>query len=147
LNPIKIHLAEIDPGDTHGISRQDAAVLSCDLEGQLTQLQETLYAAGDRSILIVLQGLDTAGKDGTINHVMAAFNPAGCRVESFKVPNSVELAHDFLWRVHRVTPPQGSIAIFKPPTTRMSSSPACTSSSLTGYGSVVTGTSTASRHS
>lgn len=107
-----VRLADINPDETHGVSHHDSGVLSAHLEDQLTRLQETLYAAGDRSILIVLQGLDTAGKDGTINHVMRHFNPAGCRVESFKVPNPVELAHDFLWRVHRVTPPNGVITIF-----------------------------------
>ncbi|HEX6508210.1 MAG TPA: PPK2 family polyphosphate kinase [Chloroflexota bacterium] len=108
----KVHLADFDPGDTHDISRDDATASSAHLEDQLTALQEALYASGDRSIVIVLQGIDTAGKDGTIKHVMAAFNPAGCRVESFKVPTPVELAHDFLWRVHRVTPANGAISIF-----------------------------------
>jgi PPK2 family polyphosphate:nucleotide phosphotransferase len=70
------------------------------------------YAAGAGGILIVLQGLDTAGKDGTIKHVMASFNPIGCRVESFKIPTPIEQAHDFLWRVHLVTPPRGMISIF-----------------------------------
>lgn len=107
-----VHLTEIDPGDTHGVSRQDANERLDGQEAELSHLQEVLYASGAKSILIVLQGLDTAGKDGTITHVMGAFNPAGCRVESFKVPNQFELAHDFLWRVHRVTPPRGSIAIF-----------------------------------
>lgn len=108
----RVQLANIDSGDTHGVSRQEANAALDGQEAQLTHLQETLYASGANSVLIVLQGLDTAGKDGTITHVMGAFNPAGCRVESFKVPNPVELAHDFLWRVHRVTPSLGSIAIF-----------------------------------
>jgi PPK2 family polyphosphate:nucleotide phosphotransferase len=108
----KVRLSDIDPGDTHGIARDRAAKLSSPLEDQLTRLQETLYAAGENSILIVLQGLDTAGKDGTIKHVMAHFNPSGCRVESFKSPTPVELAHDFLWRIHSVTPPKDSIAVF-----------------------------------
>ncbi|HEX6509352.1 MAG TPA: hypothetical protein VF221_17120 [Chloroflexota bacterium] len=77
----KVHLADIDPGDTHGILRDDATASSAHLEDQLTALQEALYASGDRSIVIVLQGIDTAGKDGTIKHVVAAFNPAGCRLE------------------------------------------------------------------
>jgi PPK2 family polyphosphate:nucleotide phosphotransferase len=75
-------------------------------------VQDSLYASGENSILIVLQGIDTAGKDGTINHVMAHFKPATCRVESFKVPNSDEMARDFLWRAHRVTPRKGCITIF-----------------------------------
>jgi len=79
---------------------------------ELNRLQELLYAAGTHSLLLVLQGMDTSGKDGTIRGVMNYVNPQGCRVESFKVPNSEELAHDFLWRVHRVTPAKGMIAVF-----------------------------------
>ncbi len=107
-----VALRQIDPGDTSGISHHDAQERVALLEEQLTSMQETLYAAGQQSILIILQGLDTAGKDGTIEHVMAAFNPSGCRVETFKVPTPIEAAHDFLWRAHRVTPPRGSISIF-----------------------------------
>jgi PPK2 family polyphosphate:nucleotide phosphotransferase len=108
----EVKLADIDPDDTHGVSHQEGQELSTHMEDRLGRLQRALYAAGQSSILIVLQGLDTAGKDGTINHVMTHFNPAGCRVESFKAPNPVEAAHDFLWRVHRVTPPKGVITIF-----------------------------------
>jgi PPK2 family polyphosphate:nucleotide phosphotransferase len=107
-----VDLRAIDPSDTHGIKRADADERTSLAQAALTSLQETHFAAGQNGILIVLQGLDTAGKDGTIRHVMAAFNPASCRVESFKVPTAEESAHDFLWRVHRVTPPLGSIAIF-----------------------------------
>src|SRR6185437_13182252 len=92
----KIHLSDINPADTGGLKRADAAKDTVQLNEQLTDLQEMLYAAGDGSVLIVLQGLDTAGKDGTITHVMGAFNPIGCRVESFKIPTPTELAHDFL---------------------------------------------------
>ncbi len=108
----RISLREIDPGDTGGVARSDADARVLQLNEQLTALQEMQFAAADTSILIVLQSLDTAGKDGTIQHVMAAFNPAGCRVEPFKVPTPEEAAHDFLWRVHRVTPPLGMISIF-----------------------------------
>jgi PPK2 family polyphosphate:nucleotide phosphotransferase len=107
-----LKLGELDPGDTHGVQREDAEGQTASVCEKLTALQEIHYAAGQNGILLVLQGLDTAGKDGTIRHVMAAFNPASCRVESFKVPTLDERAHDFLWRIHRVTPPLGSIAIF-----------------------------------
>ncbi|HZS90100.1 MAG TPA: PPK2 family polyphosphate kinase [Chloroflexota bacterium] len=108
----KVHLGDIDPGDTRGVERADAEARLSALNAELTDLQEVHYAAGHNAILIVLQGLDTAGKDGTIKHVMAQFNPAGCRVETFKVPTPEEQAHDFLWRCHRVTPAQGTITIF-----------------------------------
>ena len=79
---------------------------------QLGELQELLFAARRHAVLIVLQGMDTSGKDGTIKHVMSHVNPLGCRVEAFKVPSEEELAHDFLWRVHRVTPARGMMTIF-----------------------------------
>lgn len=79
---------------------------------KLAELQELLYATKKRGVLIVLQGRDASGKDGTIRHVMNAFNPQGCRVASFKVPTSLELSHDFLWRVHAQTPGRGEIVIF-----------------------------------
>jgi PPK2 family polyphosphate:nucleotide phosphotransferase len=108
----RIRLRDLDPGATHGLSRQEAESQFATLNTQLTALQELQFAAGQNSILIILQGLDTAGKDGTIRQVMAQFNPAGCRVESFKAPTPYEAAHDFLWRAHRATPPRGMIAIF-----------------------------------
>ncbi len=79
---------------------------------KLAQLQYQLYAEKKQSLLIVLQALDAAGKDGTINHVMSAMNPQGCRSQSFKVPTSHEAAHDFLWRVHCVAPANGEVVIF-----------------------------------
>lgn len=108
----KMRLRDYNPGDTAGVSREEAEMRLADLNSQLGELQEMLYAAQKNSVLIILQGLDTAGKDGTIRHVMAQFNPAACRVESFKVPTPIELAHDFLWRAHLVTPPRGVISIF-----------------------------------
>jgi PPK2 family polyphosphate:nucleotide phosphotransferase len=108
----KVRLTAHDPADTRGVSHEDAEKQLQALNRQLTALQEMHYAAAHNSILIVLQGLDTAGKDGTIRHVMAQFNPEGCRVESFKMPTPIESAHDFLWRVHLVTPPLGMITIF-----------------------------------
>lgn len=79
---------------------------------RLTELQEVLYAQGRHTMLIVLQAMDTAGKDGTIEHVMGGFNPLGCRVTSFKAPTAIELAHDFLWRIHKAVPGKGEIGIF-----------------------------------
>src|SRR5258708_8284699 len=78
----------------------------------LDDLFYRLYAENRRALLIVLQGMDTAGKDGTIRHVMSGVSPQTCKVVSFKQPNSEELEHDFLWRIHRATPPHGQIGIF-----------------------------------
>ena len=74
---------------------------------RLTELQDRLWAEAKRSVLIVLQGIDAAGKDGTIQKVMEAFNPQGCTVSAFKVPSTEELAHDYLWRIHKRVPGQG----------------------------------------
>jgi len=79
---------------------------------RLALLQNHLWGEQRRSVLLVLQGLDAAGKDGTIGHVFSGVNPQGCRVVSFKVPNDVEAGHDFLWRVHRACPRAGEIGIF-----------------------------------
>ncbi len=79
---------------------------------KMAELQYKLYAEGSQSLLIVLQALDAAGKDGVVNHVMTALNPQGCRVCGFKKPSSEELAHDFLWRVHRQVPKQGEMVVF-----------------------------------
>lgn len=78
----------------------------------ITKLQGTLYADGRYAVLVVLQGRDAAGKDGTIRTVFGACNPQGCDVTSFKEPTPLELRHDFLWRVHRAIPPRGMIGIF-----------------------------------
>lgn len=79
---------------------------------RLHELQEAFYADSSHALLVVLQAMDTAGKDGTIEHVMGAFNPQGVEVTSFKVPTREELAHDFLWRIHRAVPRRGIIGIF-----------------------------------
>lgn len=78
----------------------------------LNELQNLLYAESKHAILIILQGMDASGKDGVIRKVFGALNPQGVRVHSFKVPTDEELSHDFLWRVHGVCPPKGSIQIF-----------------------------------
>jgi PPK2 family polyphosphate:nucleotide phosphotransferase len=105
-------LSAIDSDDHGGLTREAGAERLAALGAQLLDLQELLYAAGQHRLLIVLQGLDTSGKDGTIRAVGGFMNPAGCRVESFKVPSTLELSHDFLWRVHRVVPPRGMVGIF-----------------------------------
>ncbi|MGZ3623934.1 MAG: polyphosphate kinase 2 family protein, partial [Ktedonobacteraceae bacterium] len=83
-----------------------------ELSDELGELQELLSAAQKNSLLVVLQGMDTSGKDGTIRHVLSHVNPQGCFVHSFKAPTQEELTHDFLWRVHRVTPALGEMGIF-----------------------------------
>jgi PPK2 family polyphosphate:nucleotide phosphotransferase len=80
--------------------------------GRLTVLQERLWAEHRQRLLIVLQGMDASGKDGTIKHVMSGLHPLGCRVVGFGVPSATELAHDYLWRVHEVVPGDGEVAIF-----------------------------------
>jgi len=79
---------------------------------QLAGLQEVFYASQQKALLIVLQGMDTAGKDGTIRHIFTGVNPQGCDIAAFKVPTPLEAAHDFLWRVHDKVPPRGMIGIF-----------------------------------
>jgi PPK2 family polyphosphate:nucleotide phosphotransferase len=78
----------------------------------LNELQNLLYAESKHAVLIVLQGMDASGKDGVIRKVFGALNPQGVRVHSFKVPTEEELSHDFLWRIHNVAPPKGTIQIF-----------------------------------
>jgi PPK2 family polyphosphate:nucleotide phosphotransferase len=102
-----------DPRDTLGLPEKDEAKEQLvTLLEELSSLQERLYAEGRRSILLILQGLDASGKDGTIRHVFTGVNPQGCRVTSFKAPTPVELAHDFLWRIHAECPARGTIGIF-----------------------------------
>jgi PPK2 family polyphosphate:nucleotide phosphotransferase len=83
-----------------------------ELQVQLSALQERLYAESKQSLLIVLQAMDTGGKDSTIKHVFAPVNPQGLRISSFKSPTPKELSHDFLWRIHQKTPANGEIGIF-----------------------------------
>ncbi len=108
----KVHLDRLDPAATFGLDKETAApVLQAGLE-RLGDLQDRLWAEQTHPVLVVLQGIDAAGKDGTIRHVMTAFNPQGCSVVPFKVPSAVEAAHDYLWRVHQRTPGKGEITIF-----------------------------------
>ncbi len=109
----KFRLQDFDPDYTGGYDNKgDAKKQTQKNLERLTELQEMLYAQGKQALLIVLQGMDSSGKDGTIRSVMGAFNPQGVQVCPFKVPSAEELAHDYLWRVHKVTPRRGMVAIF-----------------------------------
>jgi len=109
----KFSLAKRDPDDTGHIKDKGAAAEeTLKLVDRLDHLQPVLYAEHKRSILIILQGMDAAGKDGTIQHVMSGVNPQGCNVSQFKQPTKPELDHDFLWRIHNQVPARGMIGIF-----------------------------------
>src|SRR5438105_2549269 len=114
---VKLNLNKVNPDDTGAYKKNEegkakAKEATAEIIAQLSGLQERLYGNATRALLIVLQGMDTSGKDGTIKHVMSGVNPQGCRVATFKTPTPLELAHDFLWRVHREVPPKGHIGIF-----------------------------------
>jgi PPK2 family polyphosphate:nucleotide phosphotransferase len=109
----KFRLEEFDPGYTGKYDDDDDAKKDAKENlKRLYELQEMMYAQGKRALLIVFQGMDTSGKDGVIKDVVGAFNPQGAHIHSFKVPNSEELAHDYLWRVHKVTPARGTVGVF-----------------------------------
>ena len=109
----RVRLSEIDPSDTAGLEKgKDVSARVDQATERLTELQERLFAEAKRSVLVVLQAMDAGGKDGTIRKVMGPLNSASCYVANFKKPSSTELAHDFLWRIHQVTPKKGEIAIF-----------------------------------
>jgi PPK2 family polyphosphate:nucleotide phosphotransferase len=93
-------------------SKQDGLARLQELVERLSVLQGRLAAESTRSVLLVLQGIDASGKDGTIRHVLSGVNPQGCRVVSFDVPTGPELAHDYLWRVHAQCPARGELAVF-----------------------------------
>ncbi len=108
-----VRLQDYDPNSVDASSDPASARAELDQLGQeLSELQELLAAAHHQSLLVVLQGMDTSGKADTIYQVLSRVNPQGCEVRSFKVPSHRELDHDFLWRVHRVTPGRGMIGIF-----------------------------------
>jgi PPK2 family polyphosphate:nucleotide phosphotransferase len=109
----KVRLSKYDPDDTLGWHKghKMEAHLARAIE-KMDNLQYRLSAERKRALLIVLQGLDAGGKDGTIRHVMSGLNPQGCKVTSFKVPTSQEAGHDFLWRIHKAVPEHGEVGIF-----------------------------------
>lgn len=109
----RLKLDKIDPNFKNKHDDKDSAEAeTAEHVGKLRELQYLLYAEGKRSLLVCLQALDAAGKDGTINHVLGAMNPQGCKVFGFKAPSKEELAHDFLWRIHARTPAKGEVVIF-----------------------------------
>jgi PPK2 family polyphosphate:nucleotide phosphotransferase len=107
-------LADVDPGDRKGLpfDKSEIKIAMMADVAEIDRLQEILYAEAKRAILVVLQGLDTSGKDGTIRKVLGPIHPLGVLATSFKTPTPRELAHDFLWRVHKVVPPVGIIGVF-----------------------------------
>jgi len=107
-----VRLEKQDYGATFGYDKASSVEATQSQLARLRDLQDRLWAESKNSVLVVLQGIDAAGKDGTIAKVMEAFNPQGCPVTPFKVPSPEELAHDFLWRIHKRTPGRGEIAIF-----------------------------------
>ena len=110
----KVTLAEWDPNDTGEFheNKQQAKAETRNLNKRLQELQEVLYAEHKHKILVVLQGMDTSGKDGAIQHVFEGVNPNGVRVANFKEPTQEEKDRDFLWRVHKQVPARGELVIF-----------------------------------
>ena len=108
----RFRIARVQPDDTFGISREQAEKSLSTHVAKLPELHDLLYAEHRRSVLIILQGMDASGKDGTVKHVMSGVNPRNCTVTSFKVPTPIELDHDFLWRVHAAVPRKGELGIF-----------------------------------
>ena len=109
----RFRLKDFDPGDTGKLhSKEAAAEMLDDGVKLLSRMQEKLYAQDRWSLLIVMQAMDAAGKDGAIKHVMSGVNPQGCDVHSFKAPSPEELDHDYLWRAHKAVPERGKIGIF-----------------------------------
>ncbi|MBV1699798.1 MAG: polyphosphate kinase 2 family protein [Hyphomicrobiales bacterium] len=112
--PEHFRLADHDPSESFGLSTDidDVKPVLADAIARLEKLQEDLYADGRWAVLVVLQGMDAAGKDGVVKHVMSGINPEGCDVYAFKAPSAEELGHDFLWRGAKVLPRRGTIGIF-----------------------------------
>lgn len=108
----EIKLGKISTKPPKNISKENIKEKTQAILKELTELQNLLYAESQHAVLIVIQGMDASGKDGLIRHVFTSMNPQGVMVQSFKVPNTEELAHDFLWRIHKHTPAKGMIQIF-----------------------------------
>jgi len=109
----KIKLSKIATKDSGPYKSEDEAKADTAAHvKKLAELQELLAASASKSLLIVLQAMDTAGKDGTISHIFTGINPQGCDVTQFKVPTPLENSHDFLWRIHNAVPAKGKIGIF-----------------------------------
>jgi len=109
----KFRLKDYDPADTNGVrSKRHAQTILNRRVGLLSHMQEKLYAQDRWALLVILQALDAAGKDGVIKHVMSGVNPQGCSVSAFKAPSNEELSHDYLWRSHKTVPERGKIGLF-----------------------------------
>jgi PPK2 family polyphosphate:nucleotide phosphotransferase len=109
----KIDLQKFNPDYDFSINKEEAEdVLERSLRKRMSDLQHRLYAERKKALLIVIQGVDTSGKDGTIRNVISAFNPQGCTVKAFKEPTAEDLSHDFLWRIHKGAPAKGEIVTF-----------------------------------
>jgi PPK2 family polyphosphate:nucleotide phosphotransferase len=108
----QVKLSKFDPAWTTGLNKEIALKELEESTSKLWDQQLVLYAENKRSLLVILQGMDTSGKDGAIRHVMKGLNPQGCMVTSFKAPSTEELDHDFLWRIHKAVPAKGDIGIF-----------------------------------
>lgn len=107
-----IKLKEISTRAPKDLDKEETKAKTADILQQLDDLQNLLFAESKHAVLVVLQGMDASGKDGAIRKVFATLNPQGVRVKSFKAPTDEELSHDFLWRIHSVAPPKGTIQIF-----------------------------------
>jgi PPK2 family polyphosphate:nucleotide phosphotransferase len=109
-----VNLSDWDPNETSGFKgdKEAAQAETAKLRVKLEDLQEVLFAEHQHKVLVVLQAMDTGGKDGAIRHVFSGINPAGVRVVSFKAPTAEELDHDYLWRIHKMAPGQGELTIF-----------------------------------
>src|SRR3954468_5335132 len=105
-------LMDWDPDYTGDKSKKDMERELDELSSKMSEMQYKLFADSSKSVLIILQGVDASGKDGTIRRVMGALNPQSCYVKPFKVPTTEEISHDYLWRVHMAVPQKGQIAIF-----------------------------------
>ncbi|HEU5120301.1 MAG TPA: PPK2 family polyphosphate kinase [Candidatus Nitrosocosmicus sp.] len=101
---------DLDLSEKHSKSTLEKELV--EVSESLFELQYKLYAENKRSLLVVLQGIDASGKDGTVRHVMRALNPQNCYIKSFNIPNDEELSHDYLWRIHKAIPRKGQICIF-----------------------------------
>ncbi len=108
----EISLKNISTKAPDGWDKEATKLRTKDILEELNELQNLLYAENKHSILIIFQGMDASGKDGVVRDVLTSMNPTGIRVYSFKVPTEEELSHDFLWRIHKVTPPRGMIHVF-----------------------------------
>ncbi len=114
VNPKKFSLKDFDTKDKteRSGSKEDNEAAMFELATEISALQDILHAEGKRKVLLILQGMDTSGKDGTIRHVFKETDPLGIRLASFKAPSDEELAHDYLWRVHQQAPKTGELVIF-----------------------------------